>query len=155
MDLPDKEENAAWKQFRMNAITSLVEECVLICHKAGTKASAAVFPFPELAREYVKQDWSHWNLDLFFPMVYKKDHQGNMQWVGFATHEGVKDMKPGQELFTGVAVVDYGDNMNDFEEAIRQAHDNGARGIAFYMAGTLTDKHLAIIRKYNELYNKR
>lgn len=78
-----------------------------------------------------------------------------MQWVGFATHEGVKDMKPGQELFTGVAVVDYGDNMNDFEEAIRQAHDNGARGIAFYMAGTLTDKHLAIIRKYNELYNKR
>ena len=88
MDLPDKEENAAWKQFRMNAITSLVEECIKICHEEGIKASAAVFPFPELAREYVLQDWSHWSLDFFFPMVYKKDHHGNMYWVGFATREG-------------------------------------------------------------------
>ena len=155
MELPDKEENPAWKQFRMNAITSLVEECVQICHEAGTKASAAVFPFPELAREYVRQDWSHWSLDLFFPMVYKKDHNGNMYWVGFATREGVRDMKPGQDLFTGVALGDYGDNMDDFEEAIRQAHDNGARGISFFESNGLKDKHLAIIRKYNELYNKK
>jgi uncharacterized lipoprotein YddW (UPF0748 family) len=155
MDMPDKEENAAWKQFRMNAITSLVEECIEICHQEGTGASAAVFPFPQLAREYVKQDWSHWSLDLFFPMVYKRDHQGNMHWVGFATKEGVRDMKHGQQLFTGVAVGDYGDNMADFEEAIRQAHDNGARGISFFEANGLKDQHLAIIKKYNQLYNKK
>jgi len=155
MDLPDKEENAAWKQFRMNAISSLVEECVKICHEEGTKASAAVFPFPELAREYVLQDWGHWNLDYFFPMAYKKDHHGNMNWVGFATREGVRDMKPGQDLFTGVSVGDYGDNMDDFEEAIRQAHDNGARGISFFETNGLKDKHLAIIRKYSDLYNKK
>lgn len=155
MDLPDKEENPAWKQFRMNAITSLVEECVQICHEEGTAASAAVFPFPELAREYVRQDWGHWNLDYFFPMIYKKDHNGNMGWVGFATSEGIRDMKPGQLLFTGVALGDYGDNMADFEEAIRLAHDNGARGISFFEANGLTDKHLAIIRKFSELYNNR
>ena len=155
MDLPDKEENPAWKQFRMDAITSLVEECIQICHKEGTKASAAVFPFPELAREYVRQDWSHWNLDLFFPMDYKGDHQGNMYWVGFATKQGVRELKPGQLLFTGVAVGDYGDNMADFEEAIRQAHDNGAKGITFFHANALNDKHLAIIKKYNEIYNKK
>ena len=155
MDLPDKEENPAWKQFRMDKITSLVEECIQICHEEGTKASAAVFPFPELAREYVRQDWSHWNLDLFFPMAYKGDHQGNMGWVGFATKQGIREMKPGQLLFTGVAVGDYGDNMADFEEAIRQAHDNGAIGITFFHANALNDKHLAIIKKYDELYNKK
>jgi uncharacterized lipoprotein YddW (UPF0748 family) len=154
MDLPDKEENAAWKQFRMDAITSLVEECVQICHEEGTLASAAVFPFPELAREYVKQDWPHWSLDLFFPMAYKKDHNGNLYWVGFATKQGVRDLKPGQHLFTGVLVGHYGNNMEDFEEAIRQAHDNGAKGISFFTAGSLTDQHLAIIKKCHAVYNK-
>jgi uncharacterized lipoprotein YddW (UPF0748 family) len=154
MDLPDKEENAAWKQFRMDAITSLVEECVQICLEEGTLASAAVFPFPELAREYVRQDWGHWNLDLFFPMAYKKDHNGNVYWVGFATKQGVRDLKPSQRLFTGVLVNDYGDNMAEFEEAIRQAHDNGATGITFFTASSLNDKHLAILKKYNEAYNK-
>jgi len=154
MDLPDKEENASWEQFRMDAITSLVEECVQICHEEGTPASAAVFPFPELAREYVRQDWGHWNLDLFFPMAYKKDHAGNVYWVGFATKQGVRDLKPGQRLFTGVLVGHYGNNMTDFEEAIRVVHDNGATGITFFTAGSLNDKHLAIIKKYNEAYNK-
>ena len=42
----------------------------------------------------------------------------------------------------------------DFEEAIVQAHDNGAKGIAFFTASSLTDAHLAIIKKYDEKYNK-
>ncbi len=154
MDMDDVVENAAWKQFRMNAISSLVEECVEICHEEGTAASAAVFPFPQLAREYVRQDWGHWPLDYFFPMAYKNDHEGNPGWVGFATKEGVRDMKPGQHLFTGILVGHYGDNMAEFEEAIVQAHDNGAKGITFFTVNALTDKHLAIIKKYNELYNQ-
>ena len=154
MDLPDKEENPAWKQFRMDAITSLVNECVEICHEEGTLASAAVFPFPELAREYVRQDWTHWNLDLFFPMASQKDQNVNVFWVGFATKQRVRDLKPGQRLFTGVLVGDYGNNMDDFDEVIRQAHDNGAAGITYFTVGSLSDKHLAIIKRYNEAYNK-
>lgn len=153
LDMDEPVENPAWQQFRMNAISSLVNECVEICHEAGTTASAAVFPFPQLAREYVRQDWTRWNLDTFYPMIYKKDHQGNMHWVGFATKEGVKDISPEKDLITGVLVGHYGDNMADFEEAIVQAHDNGAKGIAFFTAGSLTDVHLAIIKKYDEKYN--
>ncbi len=154
IEMTDNVENPAWQQFRMNVISSLVDECVEICHEEGTAASAAVFPFPQLAREYVRQDWGHWNLDYFFPMIYKQDHEGNMGWVGFATKEGVKDMNPGQHLFTGVLVGHYGNNMDDFEEAIVQAHDNGAKGITFFTINALTEKHLAIVKKYNDLYNK-
>ena len=153
LEMDDTAENPAWQQFRMNAITTLVEECVDICHDAGTAASAAVFPFPQLGREYVRQDWGHWNLDVFFPMAYKKDHQGNMYWVGFATREGVRELSPEQLLFTGVSVGDYGDNMADFAEAIVQAHDNGATGISFFSANSLTDKHLAIIKEFDHRYN--
>ncbi len=154
MKMEDNVENPAWQQFRMNAISSLVDECVSICHEEGTAASAAVFPFPQLAREYVRQDWAHWNLDYFFPMIYKKDHEGNMGWVGFATQEGVREMKDGQHLFTGILVGHYGDNMADFEKAIVLAYENGARGITFFTVNSLQEKHLAIIKKYNKKYNK-
>ena len=154
LELDDMEENPAWQQFRMNAISSLVEECIEISHKEGTATSAAVFPFPQLAREYVRQDWGHWSLDTFFPMAYKKDHQGNVDWVGFATQEGVRDLDDGQNLITGILNGHYGKNYEDFEEAIVQAHDNGAKGIAFFTAGSLDEKHLAIIKKYHKKYNK-
>ena len=154
IDMDDKEENPAWQQFRMNAISSLVDECVEICHEEGTKASAAVFPFPQLAREYVRQDWGHWNLDIFYPMAYKKDHQGNVGWVGFATKEGVRDLSPDQDLVTGILVGHYGRNLKDFEQAIVEAHDNGAKGIAFFTANSLSDEHLAIIKTYDDKYNR-
>jgi hypothetical protein len=48
----------------------------------------------------------------------------------------------------------YGNNLAEFEEAVRQAHDNGASGITFFTADSLRDSHLAIIKKYNELYNR-
>ena len=154
LDMDDTAENPAWQQFRMNAITSLVEECVAICHEANTAASAAVFPFPQLAREYVRQDWGHWHLDYFFPMAYKKDHQGNVHWVGFATREGLRDISPGQRLITGVALVDYGKNLAEFEAAIEEVHDSGATGISFFHANGLTDEHLAIIKAYDQKYNR-
>lgn len=50
--MDDTTENPVWQQFRMNSISSLVDECVEICHEEGIKASADVFPFPELARKY-------------------------------------------------------------------------------------------------------
>lgn len=153
MDLEDRAENPAWQQFRMNAITSLVDECVDICHEQGVATSAAVFPFPQLARKYVRQDWGHWKLDTFFPMAYKKDHQGNVNWVGFATEEGVRDMEEDQDLITGILTGHYGDNYDDFEQAIILSQKNGAKGISFFTAGSLDDKHLSIIKKWNKKYN--
>ena len=153
LEMQDKVENAAWEQFRMNAVTTLVEECVEICHKEGTAASAAVFPFPQLARKYVRQDWSHWNIDYIFPMIYKNDHDGNIGWVDFAVKECIRDTEPGQHLFAGILVGHYKNNIKDFEEAIIRAHKNGARGITFFTVNALTDEHLDIIRKYNIKFN--
>ena len=78
----------------------------------------------------------------------------DVYWVGFSTKQGVRDLKPGQRLFTGVLVGHYGNNLEEFAEAIRQAHDNGASGITYFTADSLKDSHLAILKKYNEAYNR-
>jgi hypothetical protein len=83
-----------------------------------------------------------------------QDHGGNVYWVGFATKQGVRDLKPGQRLFTGMLVGHYGNNLAEFEEAIRQAHDNGASGATFFTADSLGDSHLAIIKNYNKAFNR-
>ncbi len=49
----------------------------------------------------------------------------------------------------------YGNNLAEFEGAIRQAHDNGATGITYFTADSLRDSHLAIIKKYNEAFNRQ
>jgi len=44
--------------------------------------------------------------------------------------------------------------MHDFEEAIHQAHDNGATGVSFFNLNSLQDAPLAVIKKCNAAYNK-
>jgi len=51
-------------------------------------------------------------------------------------------------------VGNYGNNMADFEEAIHQAHDNGAIGVSFFDLNSLRDSQLAVIKKCNAAYNK-
>jgi hypothetical protein len=53
-----------------------------------------------------------------------------------------------------VLVDHYGNNLAEFEGAIHQANDNGASGITYFTAGSLRDSHLAIIKKFNEAFNR-
>lgn len=46
-----------WLQFRLNEVTSLVNEIVEATHSEGKLVSAAVFPYPTRARMTVYQDW--------------------------------------------------------------------------------------------------
>ena len=53
-----------WKQFRLDAVSSLVKELKAVSHEKNTKISAAVFPYPKMSSNMVLQDWSNWNLDI-------------------------------------------------------------------------------------------
>ena len=58
-----------WRQFRLNAITSLVNEIVEIVHSKN-KRLVQQFVF-EMSRQMVRQAWNDWNLDSAYPMLYK------------------------------------------------------------------------------------
>ena len=44
-----------------------------------SNVTAAVFPFPEMSRQMVRQAWNDWNLFKAYPMLYQKLLQGKYQ----------------------------------------------------------------------------
>ena len=126
-----------WRQFRLNAITTLVNECAEIAHQNDQQLSAAVFPFPEMSRQMVRQAWNDWQLDMAFPMLYNNFYQESINWIGFATEQGVKDVD--FPIYAGL----YSPALkkpNDLEKAIRLAKEKGAKGISIFTADGLSEE---------------
>ena len=140
-----------WLQFRLNAVTSLVNECSEIAHKYNTKISAAVFPFPELARNMVRQDWSSWKLDIALPMLYQNFYNENLNWIGFCTKQGVKEVDGRFPIYSGLFIPAL--KPLQLKEAIIQAKDSGAAGVSFFSMNSLTEEHLKVIKLLNEEFN--
>jgi len=151
MELEHPELSTEWRQYRLNAITTLVNELVEIAHSENQKMTAAVFPFPEMARQMVRQAWNNWNLDAAYPMLYQNFYRENINWIGFATEQGVRDVN-----FPIIAGL-YSPGLRepaDLEKAIRLAKEKGAKGISIFSADDLTEEQQAVfIKLKTELLN--
>lgn len=73
-----------WLQFRLNEVTSLVNEIVEATHSEGKLVSAAVFPYPTRARMTVYQDWPTWKIDIVCPMNYQSFYSESLEWIPFS-----------------------------------------------------------------------
>jgi len=131
-----------WRQFRLNAITSLVNEIVEIAHSKNNKVTAAVFPFPEMSRQMVRQAWNDWNLDSAYPMLYNNFYRENINWIGFATKQGVSDVD--FPIFSGLYAGAL-KNPGDFEKAIDISKKNGASGVSIFTADGLNDEQKSVL----------
>lgn len=69
-----------WLQFRLNEVSSLVNEIAGETHAKGKLLSAAVFPYPTRARMTVYQDWPTWKLDIVCPMNYQSFYSEGLDW---------------------------------------------------------------------------
>ena len=135
-----------WRQFRLNAVTSLVNEIAAEVHAKNQHLSAAVFPFPEMSRQMVRQAWDDWNLDYVFPMIYHNFYRQNIPWIGFATEQGLRDVD--YPLYTGLYLPGF-ENPADFEEAIRLAKEKGAAGVCLFTADGMKEVYREILRQIN------
>ncbi len=148
---PKESKNTAidmeWKQFRLNRIKQVVDEAYEIVHKNGKNLTAAVFPYPEMADHMVRQRWDKWNIDEVYPMIYHGFYNEEIDWVGYATAQGVRDIKgTGIQLNTGVFLGSI-KSSDEFRQAILEAKNNGAKGITFFSGEGLNDDHAAIINE--------
>lgn len=134
MEMEHPELSTEWRQFRLNAITTLVNEIADEVHNEGQHLSAAVFPFPEMSRQMVRQAWDDWNLDFVFPMIYHNFYRENINWIGFATQQGVNDVD--SPLYSGLYIPGF-ENAEDFKQAIQLAQENGAVGVSLFTADNL------------------
>lgn len=153
---PRDSENPAidmeWKQFRLNKVKAIVDEAYEIAHNNNKILTAAVFPYPEMADHMVRQRWDKWNVDKVLPMIYHNFYNEEIDWIGYATGEGVKDLKNSKtELHTGIYVPDM--SVSDLEKAILLAKDNGAKGVSIFDGNALTDEQFKVIKKLSQELN--
>lgn len=135
-----------WKQFRLNKIKAVVDDAYKIAHENGKELTAAVFPYPELADHMVRQRWDKWNIDAVLPMIYNNFYNEGLDWIGFATRQGVKDLEAKEtKLHTGIFVPPM--SPEDIKTAISLAKENGASGVSFFDGDALTPEKLQAIKE--------
>lgn len=148
-NLEHPEIDMEWKQFRLNKIKTIVDAAYELVHQNNKELSAAVFPYPEMADHMVRQRWDKWNIDQVLPMIYNHFYNEGTDWIGFATAQGVKDLKgKNTQLHTGIYVPPL--SAQEIKEAIAQARNNGAKGVAFFDGPALTDEQLQALKESKE-----
>lgn len=142
-----------WKNFRLNEIRSLVNAAYEIVHQYDKKLTAAVFPYPEMADHMVRQRWDKWNIDEVLPMIYHNFYNEELDWIGYATAQGVSDLQGKKtKLNTGLYLPDM--KPEDLKKAIQMAKENGAAGVSFFDGGAITPEQFAVIKQSATKENK-
>jgi uncharacterized lipoprotein YddW (UPF0748 family) len=136
-----------WKNFRLNAIKAVVDDAYKIVHKYNKNLTAAVFPYPEMADHMVRQRWDKWNIDEVYPMIYHGFYNEEVDWVGYATKQGVKDLEGKKtQINTGIYIPAF-TSEEELKEAIVLAKENGAKGITFFDGPALSEANLNTIKE--------
>jgi hypothetical protein len=145
------DQSLSWRAFRYRMLNNIVNNLAELVHSKSKKISAAVFPTPEVARRIVRQDWTNWNLDAVFPMIYNGFYSEPVKWIGDAVEEGIHFLNGKFPIYSGLYLADLM-NDNDFEIAVKYALDNGASGVSVF--GKPSDSQLDILKKSYSLFNK-
>ena len=145
LEMAHPEIDIEWKQFRLNKVKSIVDAAYDIAHKNNKMLTAAVFPYPEMADHMVRQRWDKWNIDAVLPMIYNSFYNEGVDWIGFATAQGVNDLKgKGVGLHTGVYVPPM--SAEEVGLAISEAQNNGANGVSFFDGNAITAAQWEVIK---------
>ncbi len=157
----DPSQVPAWKQYRYNLVTKLVNRLAADVHAAGKPISAAVFPGPgSIAREIVRQEWDRWELDAFYPMHYNDFYLKGPEWVGEVTREGVTALAGKAPLYSGLFICpdpegkataadpeNHGLLPSELSPAIAASLENGAAGICLFTPERMTPAHWDALEK--------
>ena len=149
-DIENTSIDMEWKQFRLNAVKKVVDEAYEIVHKYDKNLTAAVFPYPEMADHMVRQRWDKWTIDEVYPMIYHGFYNEEIDWIGFATKQGVEDVKDkGIGVNTGIYMPDF-KSVEELKQAILLAKENGAKGVAFFDGPAISEDFLKAIKESKE-----
>lgn len=148
-----------WAQFRCDNITRLVDTICKTLHDKGFKVSADVFPGPgSYAEPMVRQQWSRWSCDLFFPMNYNDFYLQSARWVGQVTREAVRSTR--RPVVSGLfichdwrgrsTVTDpegLGLSPKELKVAVRHSLRAGAVGFCLFTPDRMTEEHWRELEK--------
>ena len=116
----------------MNHLKQVVE-------RKGKKLSAAVFPTPAIAKKLVRQEWTKWDLDAVFPMMYHSFYEKDIEWLELATREGEKALQGKFPLYSGLFIPAI--PPEKLSLAVDYAENGGAQGICLFSYRSMQEKH--------------
>ena len=144
IDMENPELSTEWLQYRLNAVTSLVNEIAQEVHERNKQLSAAVFPFPVMSRQMVRQDWASWDLDIALPMLYHNFYRQNLEWIKFATEQGVRESHGRFDVVAGLFIPAL--SPEELQIAAQKAISGGAKGISVFDVGSMTPDHWEVLK---------
>lgn len=150
MEMENPELSTEWLQFRLNAVTTLVNEIAEIVHGNEKELSAAVFPFPVMSRQMVRQDWASWDLDVALPMLYHNFYRQNLNWIQFSAEQGVREAHGRFDIMAGLYIPSL--TPTELEEAIEKSVNGGSVGISVFDIGAMSDEHWEALKAASEKY---
>lgn len=151
MEMDHPELSTEWLQFRLNAVTTLVNEISEIVQAEDKLLTAAVFPFPEMSRQMVRQDWSNWELDIALPMLYQNFYRQNLEWIKFSAEQGVREAHGRFDIVAGLYIPSL--TPGGLDMAIQKAKEGGSTGISVFDINAMTDEHWAVLKQLSESSN--
>ena len=135
MTLEDPSTNEAWRQFRYDRISHLVNDILIpVVHEHKKIATAAVFP----NWENVRQQWPTWKLDAALPMLYHGAYSEGIDWIGRMTRKEVQDMQNHAPIYSGLSVSRL--TPEDLSHAVQVALDAGGSGVVLFAAQSMKDE---------------
>jgi len=137
------EASLSWRQYRYNAITTIVNKLAVVAGKHRKQITAAVFPTPEVARRNVRQDWTNWNLTGVCPMIYHGFYKEPVEWIGDAVAEGVRFLDGRFPLYAGLYLPDF-KSPEEMQLGMQYALKHGAKGISLF--GQVNEQVLAALK---------
>lgn len=135
-EIADPEFHPEWRQFRYDTISYMVREVLAPeARKAGKQITAAVFP----NWESVRQQWSHWNLDGYLPMLYHNFYNEGLPWVGAQLEEKIALLQEKKPVYSGLFIPSVAPEA--LSDAYNISMEAGAAGLALFSFADLTEEH--------------
>lgn len=144
-DLEDPSASYQWREFRYNSVTRLVNGTLIpLARRKNKIVTAAVFP----NWEAVRQRWSEWEMDAYFPMLYHNFYNADLTWIAQNLEKQIASLKSPAPVYAGLFLPALPD------EQLRQAIDislqAGASGYALFSKHQLSKEHKDILKKTNQ-----
>ncbi len=143
LDLKNPAADQNWLNFRLHSVNKLVNQISEMVHSYDKELSAAVFPHPELAIKLVRQDWTSWQLDAVFPMVYHKFYNKSINWLAEINAELINDYHYKIPLIPGIYLPDLSE-----EELLRIreiSFRENLSGLSFFDYSTVQKRFVNLI----------
>ncbi len=140
MKLDDPAASDAWKKFRYDRVTHLVNDILVpAAHKNKRMITAAVFP----NWENVRQEWPVWKLDGVLPMLYAGFYNEGIDWIKAQTDKGVRSLNGRMPLYSGLMASQL--NPDDLSKTIAACYESGASGVSLFSDQSVTPEQWQVL----------